>query len=99
MANRHNAPYSPSALKIARSPHLTKIFFDGTKLRIDPRRPKTTTYGINLKKSRPQSRARPRGRFLRGQVLVGSEIIVQLKNGDHLMANTPEKYPSRSVPR
>jgi deazaflavin-dependent oxidoreductase (nitroreductase family) len=36
-------------------------------------------------------RARPRGRFLRGQVLVRSEIIVQLKNGDHLMANTPEK--------
>jgi len=43
----HHAPDSPYSPELARPPLRTKTFFDETKLRLDPRRPKTTTYGIN----------------------------------------------------
>src|SRR5712692_6357153 len=45
MDNCHDAPHSQSSPKIARPPLPTKIIFDGTNPRIEPRRPKTTTYG------------------------------------------------------
>src|ERR1700688_4913912 len=45
MHNCHPAPHSPASLEIARPPLPTKTIFDGTKLSVDGRHPKTTTYG------------------------------------------------------
>jgi hypothetical protein len=47
MGNCHHALDSPYSLELAHPPLRTKTIFDETKLRLDPRRPKTTTYGIN----------------------------------------------------
>jgi hypothetical protein len=43
--NCHPAPQSPAYPKIARPPFPTKTVFDETKLSVDGRHPKTTTYG------------------------------------------------------
>src|SRR5258705_8826171 len=40
-------PHSPTSPKSARTPLPAKTIFDGTKLSVDPHRPKTTTYGRN----------------------------------------------------
>src|ERR1700719_2036017 len=45
MTNCHHAPYSPPIPKIAQPPLPTKTIFDKTKLSVDGRQPKTTTYG------------------------------------------------------
>src|SRR6266851_4926386 len=45
--NCHHAAHSPAIPKIARPQLPTKTIFDKTKLRLEPRRPKTTTYGRN----------------------------------------------------
>src|SRR5882672_9857198 len=39
--------HSPASPEIARLPLPTKVIFDGTKLSVVRRRPKTTTYGRN----------------------------------------------------
>jgi len=46
MDNRHDAPYSPGSPELGQH-YPAKINFDGTKLRIERSRPKTTTYGMN----------------------------------------------------
>src|SRR5713101_6930645 len=45
--NCHHAAHSPAIPKFARPQLPTKTIFDKTKLRLEPRRPKTTTYGRN----------------------------------------------------
>src|SRR5260370_37176329 len=47
MPNSRHAPYSPPTPKIVRPPLSTKTISDGTKLSVEPRRSKTTTYGRN----------------------------------------------------
>jgi hypothetical protein len=47
MDNRHDAPDWPHSPEIGRRPLLAKTIFDGTKLPIEPTRPKTTSNGRN----------------------------------------------------
>src|SRR5216683_1913478 len=47
MDSRHDAPHSPASPEIASLTHPAKTIFDGTKLRLEPSRRKTTTDGIN----------------------------------------------------
>jgi hypothetical protein len=44
----HDAPGSPGSPKIERQPLRAETNFDGTKLPLEPSRPKTTTYGVKL---------------------------------------------------
>jgi hypothetical protein len=46
-AMRQDAPYSPDSHRIGRYPLALKTTFDGTKLRLEGSRPKTTTGGMN----------------------------------------------------
>jgi len=45
MVNRQDFPRSPASPEIARHRLVTEIIFDGTKLSLEPRRPKATTDG------------------------------------------------------
>src|SRR5260370_41795875 len=45
MGNCHDTPHSPGSPKFACRPLRTKTIFDGTKLPVEGRRSKTTTYG------------------------------------------------------
>src|SRR6266850_8168157 len=47
MHNCHPTPPSPASAELARPPLPSKTIFDGTKLSVERRRPKTTTNGIN----------------------------------------------------
>src|ERR1700687_5013224 len=47
MDDHHDAPHSPAFPQIERPLHPTKTIFDKTKLSVEGRRLKTTTYGIN----------------------------------------------------
>src|SRR5208337_948200 len=45
MVNRQDVPYPPGSPEIGRRPLRVEIIFDGTKLPVEPSRPKTTTDG------------------------------------------------------
>ena len=47
MVNRQDVPCSPASPAIGRPPLAANINFDGTKLRLEGSRPKTTTNGMN----------------------------------------------------
>src|SRR5260370_926265 len=49
MAISHHIPHPSTSPKIARPRPKQKTIFDGTKLRLEPTDPKTTTYGINCR--------------------------------------------------
>jgi hypothetical protein len=61
MVNRQDALHSPGSPKIGRGPLPAEKIFDGTKLRLERSRPKTTIYGMNCS-FRPDSISQNRAR-------------------------------------